>query len=221
MYQIEYSLRYIGSVSSSSGTRRYAQRLPREVRREQLLDATLSLIARDGWSALRINRVADEAEIAKSVIYAVFGSMEELQRAVMVREQERAFELAERAIAAAGSGGNDPVRSISAGLEVFLAGVAEQPMTWLLVLVPADNTPPGVRAAILEGRERWRREIENIVSGLLADADTDIELVSHVIRGNVEYLARLIIEEPEKFTPERITSLCTQVAGLLLQRKAS
>src|SRR5690606_35906133 len=111
----------------------------REQRREQLLDATLELIARDGWAALRVNRVADEADIAKSVIYAIFGSMEGLQRAVMLREQERAFALAERAIAVARSE-SDPLLAITGGLRNFLEGVAEQPTTWRLIFVPADNT---------------------------------------------------------------------------------
>lgn len=194
--------------------------MPREQRREQLLDATLVLIARDGWSTLRINRVADEADIAKSVIYSIFGSMEGLQQAVMLREQERAFALAERAIEAAGSD-SDPLRAITGGLKIFLEGVAAHPMTWRLVFVPAENTPESVRRAILEGRERWRREIEVIVSGLLGDAEPDIELVSHVIRGNVEYLARLIVEDPERFTPERITALGTRVARTLLDGRGA
>lgn len=202
-------------MKAATETRRYAKRMPREQRREQLLDSTRDLIARDGWSALRINRVADEAGIAKSVIYAVFGSMEGLQRAVMLREQERAFSLAEKAIDAARSE-TDPLGAVSGGLETFLEGVADEPMTWRLVLIPADNTPPGVRAAILEGRERWRREIEQILRNLLGEGEPDIELVSHVVRGNVEYLARLIIEDPDRFTPERITALGTRVARLLL-----
>jgi AcrR family transcriptional regulator len=192
--------------------------LPREERREQLLDATLELIDRDGWSALRINRVAAEADIAKSVIYAIFGSMEGLQRAVMRREQDRAFALSEHALAAARAE-TDPVQAITAGLEAFLEGVAAEPTTWRLVFVPADNTPPSVRAAILEGRERWRREIEAIMTDLLGEQEPDIELVSHIVRGNVEYLARLIVEDPRRFTPERITALGTRVAGALLQAR--
>lgn len=198
-------------------TRRYTRRMPREQRREQLLDSTRDLIARDGWSALRINRVADEAGIAKSVVYSIFGSMEGLQQAVMLREQDRAFALAERAVDVARAE-TDPLLAVTGGLETFLEGVAEQPMTWRLVFVPADNTPPGVREAILEGRERWRREIEEILRDLLGESEPDIELVSHVLRGNVEYLARLIVEDPVRFTPERITALGARVAGFLLDR---
>jgi len=204
-------------MTAATSTRRYSKRLPREERREQLLDAARDLIAEDGWSALRVNRVAAKADIAKSVVYAIFGSMEGLQRAVMVREQERAFGLAERSIRAAAAE-PDPVEAITAGCRTFLEGVAEQPSTWRLVLVPTDNTPPAVRTAIRDGRERWRLEIESLLGGLLGEAEPDIELVSHVVRGNVEYLARLILEDPERFTPDRVTALAARVAGILVDR---
>ena len=215
MYHNEYSIRYIRIVPTAPTTRRYAKRLPREERREQILDTTLGLIARDGWSALRINRVADEAGIAKSVIYAIFGSMEGLQQAVMRREQERAFALAGQAIEAA-RGGTDPGRAIDDGLAVFLAGVAANPTTWRLVLAPAENTPPTVRAAILEGRERWRQEIQGVLGALIGNDESDVELVSYVVRGNIENFAGLIIDDPDRFTPERISKLATRITDALI-----
>jgi len=205
-------------MEDSTSTRRYAKRMPREARREQLLDATLTLIARDGWSALRINRVAAEADIAKSVIYSIFGSMEGLQKAVMRREQERAFALAELALNEARSD-RDPLAAITSALGTFLNGVAANPTTWRLVLVPAENTPPAIRAGILEGREAWRQEIESVLRNLLGDSEPDVELASHVVRGNAEYLARLIIEDPDRFSPERVTALGGSLVEALLERK--
>jgi hypothetical protein len=32
----------------------------------------------------------------------------------------------------------------------------------------------------------------------------DTDLVAHIVRGNAEYLASLIIEQPGSYTPERI-----------------
>lgn len=213
-------MRYIIFVTATPSTRRYTKRMPREERREQLLNATLTLIARDGWPSLRVNLVAEEADIAKSVIYAIFGSMEGLQQAVMMREQERAFALAEEALAEARSE-PDPVSAITGSLTVFLEGVAKHPTTWRLVFVPADNTPPRVRAAILDGRERWRREIEDVLGGLLGDSEPDIELAAHLVRGNAEYLARLIVEDPDRFTPARITALGARLAQGLVGKGGS
>jgi AcrR family transcriptional regulator len=196
-------------------TRRYAKRLPREVRREQILDATLRLIAEQGFAGVTMESVAAEAEIAKSVVYAVFGSQEGLQHELMVREQERAFRLAEAAVAA-GAASADPLVGLRDGLLTFLDGVAQDPDRWRLVLLPVAGTPESVGAAIRDGRERWRRALEPVAAQLLGRVglgDLDHELVAHLVRGNAEYLARLMLEDPERFTRERIATFATDVAS--------
>lgn len=203
-------------------TRRYAKRLPREVRREQILDATLRLIAEHGFAGMTMEAVAAEAEIAKSVVYAVFGSQEGLQHELMVREQERAFRLAETAVAAgaaSGAGEPNPLVGLRDGLLVFLDGVARDPDTWRLVLLPVAGTPERVGEAIRDGRERWRRALEPVAEGLLGRVglgDLDHELVAHLVRGNAEYLARLMLEDPERFTKERIAAFAADVAAATL-----
>lgn len=207
-------------------TRRYAKRLPREVRREQILDATLRLIAEQGFAGVTMESVAAEADIAKSVVYAVFGSQEGLQHELMVREQERAFRLAETAVAAGAAGGGvttagepNPLAGLRDGLLAFLDGVARDPDTWRLVLLPVAGTPERVGEAIREGRERWRRALEPVAAQLLGRVglgDLDHELVAHLVRGNAEYLARLMLEDPERFTRERIAAFATDVAAATL-----
>lgn len=203
-------------------TRRYAKRLPREVRREQILDATLRLIAEHGFAGMTMEAVAAEAAIAKSVVYAVFGSQEGLQHELMVREQERAFRLAEAAVAAGAAAGGigaasaNPLAAIRDGLLTFLDGVARDPDTWRLVLLPVAGTPERVGDAIREGRERWRRALEPVAAELLGRVgrgDLDHELVAHLVRGNAEYLARLMLEDPERFGRERIATFATDVAA--------
>ena len=205
--------------------RRYATRLPREERREQILDAALRVIARDGWAKATMERVAQEADIAKSVLYSQFGSQAGLLDALMRREQERAFALTASAVFAAPAG-PDPLLAIRAALMTFLDGVAADPDTWRLVLMPSDGTPPAVRKAIEDGRERWRRELEPIAAQIL-DAlglpQLDAELVTHLARAHAEYLARLIIEQPDRFPPERIAGFTADVAAeaiRLLRRNA-
>lgn len=197
--------------------RRYATRLPREERREQVLDAALRVIARDGWATASMERVAAEADIAKSVLYSQFGSQAGLLDSLMRREQERAFALTAAAVFAQPAG-PDPVIGIRRALMTYLEGVAAHPDTWRLVLMPSDGTPPAVRQAIEDGRERWRRELEPIARGLLSGlGDIDAELVTHLARANAEYLARLIIEQPDRFPPERIAAFTEAVAVQVLR----
>ncbi len=199
-------------------TRRYAKRQPREVRREQILDAMLRLVAANGFAGVTMEAIAAEAGIAKSVVYAVFGSQEGLQRELIVREQERAFRDAQAAVGA-GAAAGDPLAGIRDGLLTFLDGVARAPDTWRLVLLPVTGIPEPAAAAIQEGRERWRRAIEPIAAELLGRVGLgglDHELVAHLVRGNAEYLARLMLEDPERFTKERIAALADGAASALL-----
>lgn len=204
--------------STQGKRRRYTPRLPRAERGELILDATRRLVAREGWAGLKMDRVAAEAEIAKSVVYAIFESQEGLQHALMARERERAFALSARTLAEL-ENAEDLVTGSIAALTRFLDGVAAEPDTWRLVLLPIQGAPPTVAEAILEGRERWRERIEPLVARLLGSENVgglDLELVGHFVRGNAEYFARLILEEPDRFTPERIERFGADLGTRLL-----
>lgn len=197
--------------------RRYAARRPRQERREQILDATLALIAREGFEALTIDRVAGDARIAKSVVYAIFSSRDGLLDALMTREHERGFALAAAALEEL-SGDGDLVSGCLRALMRFLDGVAARPDTWRLVLLPVAGMPTAVRDAILDGREQWRRRIEPLAQGLLESAGldgVDPELVAHLARGNAEYVARLMLEDPDVFTRERIERFAADISSRL------
>jgi AcrR family transcriptional regulator len=201
-------------------SRRYAKRLPREVRREQILDAALGLIAREGWAGMTMERVAADADIAKSVLYAVFGSQAGLQNELMRREHDRGFAVAAAAVASA-RGARDPLGAALGALDAFLAGVEREPDTWRIILSAIEGAPESVRAAISEGRERWRRELEPIASALLAGAglaEIDAELVAHLARGNAEYLARLMLDDPDRFDRARFAAFTSDFLTRLLPR---
>jgi AcrR family transcriptional regulator len=199
---------------SSPTRRRYATRQPREVRREQILDATLRLIARDGWPAMTMDRVAAEADIAKSVVYAIFESQAGLQHAVMQREQARGYALAADALAAARAA-DMPADALAAALATFLEGVEREPETWKLVLLPIEGAPDSVREAIRDGRERWRLEMVALVEEKLGGGGIDTDLLAHLLRGSAEYLARLHLEDPRTFSRERLTTEIATIAARL------
>ena len=93
-------------MSSQVEKRPYAKRQPRHVRREQILDAAAELIVAEGWGAMTMDRVAADAGIAKSVIYAIFESQAGLQEKLMQRAQDRAFSLSAEALSATATAGD-------------------------------------------------------------------------------------------------------------------
>jgi AcrR family transcriptional regulator len=210
----------VNVVTHDSSRRRYARRQPREVRREQILDATVSVIAEHGWSGMAMERVAERAGVAKSVSYAIFGSQAGLQRAVMQRAQDVTSERVARSLAAA-SDADALIASLTAGLAVYLESVAREREISRLVLLPIDGAPDSVRYAIGEGRERVRREIAMLVEQQLSRAGIeglDADLIAYLVRDNAEHLARLLLEHPQTFTPQRLASSVAAIAEALTAR---
>src|SRR2546425_7430523 len=141
--------------------RRYSPRRPREERREQLLDAALRVLDADSFGGLTVEGVAREVDLAKTVVYDTFGSREELLKALLAREQERAL----TALAAAMPKppfADDPQQVLTEALTVLLEGVREHPETWRVILLPPEGTPPVVRKTVDRQRELLVRRVEPI-----------------------------------------------------------
>ncbi|MCT2593337.1 TetR/AcrR family transcriptional regulator [Streptomyces sp. N2-109] len=196
--------------SPDSGTqrRRYAPRRPREERSAQIIDAAAQLLAEHGWRGMTMERVAAAAGVAKSVSYAIFGSQAGLQRAVMLRAQEVTQARVAKALAAAREA-DGFVAAFSTGLVVYLEHVVREPDISRLVLLPIEGAPASVHEAIRDGRERVLQQIEDVIEARIdreGAANVDAHLIAHLVRGNAELLARLLLEQPEKFTPERLAN---------------
>src|SRR5437763_16952840 len=81
------------SGSSRSGPaprarRPYAPRMPPEQRREQLLDAALSVIVEQGYGGVSIEAIARAAGVTRPVVYDHFPNLARLLHAVVEREEQ-------------------------------------------------------------------------------------------------------------------------------------
>lgn len=202
---------------SASARRRYSPRLPRGARREQLLDVALRLIAQHGFTGVSMEAVAREADIAKTVVYDSFANRRVLLEALLEREQERALAAVAAAVPDARLTG-DPLDILVDSLTIMLEAVHRNPETWRLILLPADGTPPALRANVERHRAQLLEQIEPIVAwGLkrLHLSTLDPELTAHAILFNAENLARLTLTEPERFTPRRIADFAAAFVAAL------
>jgi TetR/AcrR family transcriptional regulator, fatty acid biosynthesis regulator len=64
-------------------------RLDPEVRRDQILDHTARLVATEGISGVSMERVAQESQVSKALIYSYFSSQTNLLRSLLQRDLER------------------------------------------------------------------------------------------------------------------------------------
>ncbi len=198
----------------STTRRRYARRLPPEQRREQLLDAALSLIPA-GFDMVTMESVAKQAEVTKPVLYDLFANRAELISALLEREAGRATE---QVIAALPTdfATRAPDDAFADAVRVFVHAVVEAPDRWRLVLLPPEGTPREFRAQVELVRAGVLAQIEDLAALGLKELggldDLDSALLGHAMLALAEMSGRLVLTDPEKFTPDRLVAFVSRIA---------
>lgn len=199
-------------ASQQTPTRR---RLPPEVRRRQVLDAALRLIARGGPHALSIEGVAREAGVSKTVVYNSFSSLSELVGALLDREEKRALEALVAAVPQVDSEADaeDTFRQWASALA---SAVNADPVAWRLILSPPAGTPHRILGRIRRGRERVVEQAEGLLKSVAGNrSELDLELAARSIAAAAEELARLMLRDPGSYPEDRIADFAAMTLGLL------
>jgi AcrR family transcriptional regulator len=201
--------------------RRYAPRLPPEQRREQLLDAALSVILELGYSGVSIEAVARTAGVTRPVVYDHFPNLGRLLHTLVEREERYALTQLEDVVPA-DAGEGDPAELLVGGVKRFLDAVASRPATWRIILLPPDGTPAIVRQHVETNRAQTLARIEQVVQRAFerqhAPDELDIELTARAIRDLAEEAGRMVLTDPERYPPERYERFVDTVLGLAWPR---
>jgi AcrR family transcriptional regulator len=195
----------LGAMATGTKKRAYAPRMPPAERREQLLDAALALIGERGYGGVSMEAIARQAGVTKPVVYDLFRNLGELLTALLEREEARA--LAQLAEVMPDEPSVDPDELIVIGFVAFLDSVAASPTSWRLILMPAEGTPSAVRDRVESNRRQVATRLEQLIAwgidGRGGPKDLDVELAAQVLIAAAEQMARLVLTDPERFTPER------------------
>jgi AcrR family transcriptional regulator len=184
-----------------------ATRMQAGERREQLLDATKSIVAERGFHAVSIEAVAREAGITRPIVYGHFRDLAGLLEALVQRETARA--LAQLSLPTDLSG--DPREALLASLRSYLEAVRADPATWRLVLMPPEGAPPILHDLIAQGRAAVLEQLTRAVGPRLESPDP--ELFAHTLSAISDEGARLLLTDPERYPVERIVAF----AGWLMR----
>ena len=194
-----------------------AMRMQAGERREQLLDATKTIVAQRGFHAVSIEAVAREAGITRPIVYGHFHDLNGLLEALVERETARA--LAQLVILqpedlAAG----DPRAALLANLRSYLEAVRSDPATWRLVLMPPEGAPAILHDRIAGGRAAVLEQLARALGpGLRPGRESpDPELLARSLSAISDEGARLLLTDPERYPVERIVSF----AAWMLQEMA-
>jgi AcrR family transcriptional regulator len=199
-------------------------RLTGPQRREQILDVTKALAGERGFHAISIDAVAKRAGITRPVIYSHFDDLTGLLQAMVEREGARAVEQLMGLIPQE-TDTDDAAAMLLTSLRAFLEAVSDDPVTWRLVLVPAEGTPEFLRERALQIRGAVTQQLAAIVPTALASGSTeptpDPELTALTLQAVSEEAARLLLERPDEFSIERVMKHTEWMLGLLGLRKPS
>ena len=181
-------------------------RLSGEARREQLLDATKAIVAREGFHAVSIEAVAREAGITRPIVYGHFQDLPGLLEALVEREGSRA--LAQLAAVLPSTLGNDPREQLVAALTGYLEAVEADPGTWRLVLIPPEGAPQVLQRHVTKGREAVLAVLAQAVRpGLGAGRESpDPELTARMLSATADEAARLLLTDPRAYPVPRLAA---------------
>ncbi|HEX4110033.1 MAG TPA: TetR/AcrR family transcriptional regulator [Solirubrobacteraceae bacterium] len=197
---------------ASRPRRPYTPRMPMQERREQLLDAALAVIARDGYGGVSIEAIAREADVTRPVVYGAFDGLGSLLYALLDRQEKRA--LRQLAIALPlDLSPDDPDAALVAAVGDLYDLIARDPMTWRPILLAPEGTPPPVRERIDRDRDLVRRRLQALLEQKLkTDEGVDPEIVAHALLAVGEHFGRQILDQPDRVDRERLIGT---VRGLL------
>jgi AcrR family transcriptional regulator len=198
--------------------RRYAPRMAPEKRREQLIDAALRVIADHGYEGVSIEAIARVAGVTRPVIYDHFPNLGRLLQALIEREEAYALAQLAEVVPAAPPDGSPP-ELFAAGVRRFLDAVASRPDTWRIILLPPEGTPAIVREHVETNRAQLLERITEFVRWAAQQTgiatDLDLEIGARAILRLSEEAGRMVLTDPERFSPARYERFAHTVMGLI------
>lgn len=194
-------------------------RLAADARREQILDATLRVVARDGFSGLTMEVIAKEVGVTRTPLYSIFGDLDTLLRAATDEGERRARAAIPDALLAADPGDARPEDTLAAATRLFLEAVRADPATWKVLLLPASGTPAGIRRRYERNRGEVVGHVERLVRWSLERIgpvpDADPHAIARMVVAVGEDLGRMTLAEPDRWTPERVAAAVRDVVALM------
>ncbi|WP_103528281.1 MULTISPECIES: TetR/AcrR family transcriptional regulator [Streptomyces] len=182
------------------------QRLPRQVREQQIIDAAVRVFSQRGYHAAVVDEISELAGISKPMVYLYLGSKEGLFVACVRREGERLV----TAFREAAVTGGTPEERLWAGLTAFFRFVTEHRDSWVVLHRQAAELGEPITAELA----LMRRSVSAEVAALLRDGialradsglgDHDAEFATHALVGAADALTDWLAQHPGE-TPESVT----------------
>jgi AcrR family transcriptional regulator len=192
-------------MSSMDTVTPIGRRMSAAQRRLQLLEVTKAMVGAEGFHAVTIEAVARRAGVSRPVVYEHFGDLRGLLDALIDLLSRTALEQL-AAVLPTDLGGGKPRVVLLAALRGYLEVAEADPVTWRLVLMPAEGAPKAARERIAEGRSRVVAQLAAAVApGFVAGREVpDPELMALMLVTTADELVRLVLTQPSRYPVDRV-----------------
>lgn len=188
--------------------RPYAARVPHDVRREQLLDAAMEIIGREGYRRITMDSIAREANVTRPVVYGVFTNLADLLGSLLDRQQGRALNQLFDALNV-DSRELGPDDFIAVTVQRLMSQVTHDQATWRPILLAPQGTPSEVWVRIDQSRERVRERFATLLETYrppLSESGLDPQIVSHALLAIAEHFGRLLLDRPDEIDADKLVA---------------
>lgn len=201
-------VRRVTGATQANRKRRYAPRMPVAERREQLMDAALAVLDREGYHGLTVEAISREAGVTRPVFYAAYDDLDTLLRALLDRTRDTALAQVLQLLNTTGdpSHVDEWMTRAAAGM---IDLVQEHPAVWKPILGVVHGAPP-----LVEQRIQATRDLicTYLAAGIEAGIDLrggphlDAEVLARAALATAEEFGRLVLTDAERFPKQRLVA---------------
>lgn len=174
-------------------------------RRRQLLEVTKEMVGTRGFHAVTIEAVARAAGVSRPVVYEHFGDLRGLLEALVDLISTTALAQLARVLPTQ-IAGREPRGVLLGALRGYLEVAQADPVTWRLVLMPAEGAPRSAAEKISTGRSQVVAQLaEAVAPGFVGEGRVpDPELTARALVTVADEMVRLVLAQPEAYPIDRV-----------------
>ncbi len=161
-------------------------RLPREQRRQQLLDTALQVFVAEGYHAASMDAIASAAGVTKPVLYQHFASKRDLYLALLESSLDDLLTTARAEL----SGTTDNKQRVSAMAQAYFTFICSPTGAYRLVFESDLANDPDVRARVDAADLALAHEAARVISTDTGLSEEQALLIASGMQGMVEVAAR-------------------------------
>lgn len=195
-------------MTATSDTRPRSNRLPRHVRRRQLLDAALEVFVTQGYHAAAMDEIAERAGVSKPVLYQHFPGKLELYLALLDESVDTLVETVRDALRS----NADPKQRVAATFGAYFEYVGGEGQAYRLVFESDLSNETAVRDRL----DRAQRECAAMVSQAVREdaglSDDEAQLLSVGLVGMAQVTARYWLDTRDHIPREAAEQLVARLA---------